>query len=188
MNPALILVRHSTPAIDPSVPSTDWPLNAAGIDAARRLAFQLAPFKPIRLLSSPERKARETAEIMGERFGLNVQVKADLQEHKRQGSGFLPMEDFEKGISTLFRLPDVVAFGSESALDVFARITDSLPAPGRDEGPTVVVSHGTAISIYMSRTFGIDGFAFWQSLKTPMAIVIRPDGWSLLFPEASEAR
>ena len=188
MNPSLILVRHSTPAIDPSVPSTDWRLSSAGIDAARRLAIQLEPFKPIRLLSSPERKARETAEIMGKRFRLKVQVESDFQEHKRQAGAFLPIEDFETGISALFRLPGVAAFGSESALDVFGRIAPSLATLASHEGPSVVVSHGTAIAIYMSQTFGVDGFTFWQSLKTPTAIVIRPNGWSLQSPQASEAR
>jgi 2,3-bisphosphoglycerate-dependent phosphoglycerate mutase len=188
MNPSLIFVRHSTPAIDPATPSTDWPLNVAGIEAAKRLASQLGSFNPIRLLSSPERKARETAEILGAAFGLNVHLKSDLQEHKRAIVGFLPLKDFESDIADLFRLPNDIAFGEESAIDVFARISATLPTPVCDDGPTIVVSHGTALSIYMSQAFGVDGFALWQSLKTPMAIVITPNGWALVDPDGSEAR
>lgn len=188
MNPSLILVRHSTPAIDPMTPSTNWRLNSAGVDAARRLASQIVSFNPVCLLSSPERKARETAEIIGESSSLDIQFNDDLQEHKRTSSGFLSIGNFNGGIAALFSSPEVVAFGDESAIAVFARVSAALPTPGSNKGTAVVVTHGTALSIYMSQTFGIDGFAFWQSLRTPMAIIVRPNGWSVLFPEGSESR
>ena len=187
MKPSLILVRHSTPAIDPSMPSTEWPLSSAGIDVAKLLASHLATFNPVRLLSSAEQKAHETAEIIGAKSCLNIEVDRNLHEHKRDSGGFLPVQDFENGIAALFRFPRVKTFGDESAMDVFARIDASLSI-AQSGGLTVAVSHGTALSIYMSQRFGIDGFAFWRGLKTPMAIFIESNRWSLMSPEGSRAR
>lgn len=184
----LILVRHSTPVIDPAIPSTDWALSPAGIEAAERLAVHLEPFGPARLLSSPERKARETAQAIGRRFGLEAQVEAGLREHERATAGFLPQDAFKAGIAAIFARPDEIAFGEESAAGVFARFSSAL-SPLSGEGRTVVaVTHGTAISIYMAQKFGIDGIGFWRDLTTPMAVVLSPAGWDIVTPEGSQAR
>jgi len=68
MMPSLILVRHSTPTVDPAIPSTDWRLSSAGMEASVRLASKLEAFRPSYLLSSPERR----------RMRLQVLLEIDL--------------------------------------------------------------------------------------------------------------
>jgi broad specificity phosphatase PhoE len=73
----VILVRHAMPELDPAVPHHDWHLGPAGRAAARELAARLP--RGVRVVSSDEPKARETAE---EIVGL-VHIDARLREVSR---------------------------------------------------------------------------------------------------------
>jgi 2,3-bisphosphoglycerate-dependent phosphoglycerate mutase len=65
----LLLVRHSVPAPDPSVPSEEWRLSEEGRGRCAELARHIAVYEPQRLLSSPEPKALETAELIAAILG-----------------------------------------------------------------------------------------------------------------------
>ncbi len=39
-------------------------------------------------------------------------------------------------------------------------------------GDLMIVSHGTAMSIYAARVLSVDPLAFWRSLSIPTAIVL----------------
>lgn len=71
--------------------STDIPLNATGREDAVRAAEQLAASTHHALYTSPLRRARETAEIIAERLGLQVNgVVADVREREfGDGEGML---------------------------------------------------------------------------------------------------
>lgn len=64
----------------------DVPLNDAGRAQARRLAERLRASPADVLVSSPLQRARETAELLGQAWGLPVTVVPDLRE---QGFGIL---------------------------------------------------------------------------------------------------
>ncbi|MEM9177916.1 MAG: histidine phosphatase family protein, partial [Myxococcota bacterium] len=70
----LILVRHAEPRAgesgDPD--PNDPPLGSRGRAQAARVADWLARSSLDRVISSPLRRARETAEVTAERVGLSV--------------------------------------------------------------------------------------------------------------------
>jgi broad specificity phosphatase PhoE len=140
----------------------------------RELSDQLAAFRPAAIHTSPERKARETAAIIAARLGTSILQDEALEEHRRSNMGFLPQPEFEDGICRMVRSPTELVLGEESADAVFVRFQDALDRARRASANSAlfVVSHGTAISIYIGRVLGVDAWAFWRSLTTPMAMII----------------
>ncbi len=90
-----LYISHPQVQIDPQVPVPDWNLSARGRErtlAAARLPW-VAEFR--RIISSPERKAVETAGILAEAAGLRVEIAADSHEIDRSSTGYLSHDDHE---------------------------------------------------------------------------------------------
>ncbi len=165
----MLLVRHSVPAIDPDVPAEEWRLSAEGRSRCEALAERLATYEPQTIVSSPEPKARETAELVGGQLGLAVRESDDLREQARRTVGWLQREQLEAGIRGLFERRDEVVFGEESAADALARFSRAVDGLGPG---AVVVSHGTVISLYTAARTGRDAFEIWRSLELPDLLVV----------------
>jgi len=171
---ALILVRHGRPAIDPDTPSTTWPLCPEGRDAVEALAERIAPYRPVAIATSPEPKARETADILAVRMGLTVDVDPGLHEHKRRHLSFGTEADFRNKIARIFASPDQPVGGIETAEEACARLAGALAQhKGR---PLVAVTHGTVMSLYVAKLLGLDAHDLWRNLHTPDAFVLDAQG------------
>jgi probable phosphoglycerate mutase len=78
------LIRHTTHDLIGHVlvgRSVDMPLNAAGEREARALALRLATEPVTRVLSSPRRRARETATPIAAALRLDIDLAPELDEH-----------------------------------------------------------------------------------------------------------
>lgn len=171
---ALILVRHGRPKIDPDTPATGWPLCPEGREAVERLAERLAAYAPTGLVSSPEPKAKETADILGARLGLPVALDDGLHEHKRQHRTFGTEEEFRKSVAAVFAKPGEAVHGGETAIEACERLAAAL---AKHQGaPLVAVTHGTVLSLYLANRFGCDAHDLWRSLQMPDAFVLGADG------------
>jgi broad specificity phosphatase PhoE len=145
---------------------TDTPLNSTGRRQAAGLAARLEPLGLRSLWSSDLKRARETAEIVGARLGLPVQVDARLREANRgrwEGRRFI---DIERECPDLyaawrragasFRFP-----GGESLLEQAQRVIAALEAiRAFSEPPALVVSHGGSIRVVLCQRDprGLDAF------------------------------
>jgi broad specificity phosphatase PhoE len=165
----VLLVRHSLPAVDPARPAEAWPLSEEGRRRCGPLAARLAAHEPTAIVSSTEPKARETAELVGAELGLEVREDAALRETARRTVSSLEPEEFQRVVRTLFERPDEVVFGEESASGALARF--SAAVDGLSER-TVVVSHGTVISLYAAARTGRDAFELWSALELPDLVVV----------------
>jgi broad specificity phosphatase PhoE len=165
----VLLVRHSLPEVDPSRPAEEWTLSDEGRARCAPLAARLGTYAPEGIISSTEPKARETAELIGAELGLEVGESPALCETARRTVPWLEPESFRRAMQTLFERPDDVVFGEESAAHALARF--SAVAAGVDER-TIVVSHGTVISLYAAERTGEDPFAIWSRLELPDLLVI----------------
>lgn len=171
---ALILVRHGRPKIDPDTPATGWPLCPEGREAVGALAGRLAAYAPQALVSSPELKAKETADILGARLGLPVAIDLDLHEHKRQHRSFGTEEEFRQSVAAVFAKPGEAVHGGETAIEACERLAKALAQP--KGAPLVAVTHGTVLSMYLARRLGCEAHDLWRSLQMPDAFVLDADG------------
>jgi broad specificity phosphatase PhoE len=163
----LLLVRHSAPELDPTAPSHEWRLSDEGRRRCGPLAERVAAYGPELLVSSPEPKARETAELIAPSIGLDVQLEERLRETARRTVGWLPRDRLELGIKALVDRPDQIVFGEESATAALARFDAAVAGlPDR----ALVVTHGTVMSLYIAAKTGRDAFEVWQSLELPDAV------------------
>ena len=176
---SLILVRHSLPEMVTGVPASEWHLSAEGRRRCAVLAGRLAAYELAAVVSSEEPKAVETGQIVAETLGLPFEMALGLHEHERGVVSDLgSREEWEAQVARFFEHPDQLAFGHETADQAhtrFARAVASviqwLPA-----GNAAIVSHGTVMTLFISRTARLDPMPFWQGLGLPsFAVLSLPD-------------
>jgi probable phosphoglycerate mutase len=135
---------------------SDVPLNAAGHQQARRAARFLAALRPHAIYSSDLARAVGTADRLAQLTGVAVQLDKDLRE--RHGGSWEGLTDIE--IRTRYPhayaawIPpdgEPIAAVAERAADAFERMADTLVSGS----VAVVVSHGAAISLGISRLLGL---------------------------------
>ena len=157
--PSLILARHSSPRVDPEIPAAEWTLSDEGRVRAEVMAGAMRPHRPQRIYSSNEPKAIETATIVADCLSIPFQVAPGVHEHEGRDTGrHLPRPAFDAKIAEFFENPSRLVFGTETADDAHRRLAASIRdiAPENRFGSTVVVSHGTVISLFIGRSKGMD--------------------------------
>ena len=145
---------------------TDTPLNDTGRQQAAELAERVAPLQIASLWSSDLSRARETAEIVGARIGLQPRFDERLREANRgawEGRRFIDIEREEPDLyeawrraGESFRFP-----GGESLVAQQQRVLKTLEDVRQTaESPALVVCHGGSIRVVLcSRDpHGLDAF------------------------------
>lgn len=171
----LILVRHSLPTIDPYQPAESWPLSASGREDAQRLSVFLGDHlkhKPVKLFSSWEQKAIQTAQIIAIPFQQPVTIYPGLQEHLRRRVKFSSQDQFEADIANFYAHPEDCVFGEESANQVYERFAHAINQildayPGRS---LILVTHGTVMSLWVARNYQLQPLSIWRQLK-PLSLI-----------------
>lgn len=97
-----------------------------------------------RIVSSAERKAIETAEILATHLGLTVEVRARMHENDRSATGFLPPPEFEAVADQFFANPHKSIRGWERAIDAQQRIVSEVETMlgTTSDGDIAFVGHG----------------------------------------------
>ena len=162
------------PDVEPERPASTWSLGDIGRQRAELLAARLSGFRPTKIWSSKEPKAVETAEVVATGFGVSVQVADGLEEHHRTGGPFLPTQgEFEASVERFFRKPDEVVFGTESANEALSRFSSAMNlAIQSEQTDTVVITHGTVMTLYVARLAGVQHMSFWRRLGLPSFVVL----------------
>ncbi|SMY07816.1 histidine phosphatase family protein [Flavimaricola marinus] len=136
----LVYVSHPEVVIDPDVLVPDWHLSDLGRRRTEALAARGWPGSGLRIVSSPETKAMQTAGILA--AGAPVELDARTSEVDRTATGYLPHEAHEAQADALFARPEQSTRGWERAIDAQARMVAALAdlvADGRD---VMMVGHG----------------------------------------------
>ncbi len=164
----LLLVRHSRPCISDDMSYRDWPLSDEGRKLAVGAAEFIAEFRPSRICSSDERKALETARVIGQHCGVEVEVEPDLREHDRTGVPWRDSATRQRELKALFANPGDVVFGHESASQALRRLTAAINRVAvRTPGPWVLVTHGTIMALYLAKLTGRAPMEIWSCLRMP---------------------
>ena len=161
------------PEIERDKPASTWRLGDVGRRRAWVLADRLRPFNTDLIWSSREPKAVETANILAATFGVPVKQADGLEEHQRDDVPFLPKRDFQSAVEALFRHPDQLVLGSETAKQACERFTASIEniiKTGRKDN--IVVTHGTVISLFAASVAKVDSTSLWHQLGLPSFVVL----------------
>ena len=155
----------------------DPALTVLGREQAERLAAWLA-FEPIdRVLSSPQRRAIETAEPIAAAHGLEVEVVPGLVEYDAASDSYIPMEELratnDPHLQAMYE-GRWEEFGAESASSFRARIAETLDDvitrnPGRR---VVAVCHGGVINVACAITLGLDRHLWFEPHYTSLTRMV----------------
>jgi probable phosphoglycerate mutase len=183
----LVLWRHGQTAFNAQrrfQGQTDIPLNALGREQASRAARYLAALRPDAIFSSDLMRATETADELARLTGLTVQLDKDLRE--RYGGAWEGKTDTEireqyPEAYAVWVPPDgeTISAVADRAFAALERIADGIPP----RSLAVVVSHGAALNMGMSRLLGLpDGLRMLGTLGNCSWSVLgrRRGQWRLL--------
>lgn len=174
MTKYLILVKHSVPEIEVDRPANTWKLSPEGRIRAQRLAELLKEFAPEVILSSDEPKAGETAEILASQLQLKMQIVPEVREHDRSNGPYLSHDKFQRAIRDFFQKPDELVFGNETANQAYTRFYQAMHSILNEyrNQTVIVVTHGTVISLFVSRLTGSSDLELWKQLDLPSFIAM----------------
>jgi probable phosphoglycerate mutase len=150
----LILVRHAQPR---RVLNTDGPadpeLAAVGREQAERVPAALSHHRISRVVSSPQRRARETAAPTATKLGLDVEIMDDLAEYDRDLLAYIPIEDAKVEFRDAYERIKAGYLPEQIDADAFVtRVRDTAIeiAAATDPADTVVVfAHGGVINVLL---------------------------------------
>lgn len=161
----LVLVRHAQPgrALTTSGPA-DPELTELGVTQAARVPEVITRFaggehRITRVVSSPQRRARDTAAPTAEKLGLPVEVSDGLAEYDRDLPAYIPIEDAKRDFRAAYErikaghLPEQID-GPAFIGRVLTTVSDIVTAA--DPADTVVAfAHGGVINVLLQDILGL---------------------------------
>jgi probable phosphoglycerate mutase len=152
----LTFVRHAQVDLDLDRPAATWQLSDAGRAAAEEIAARLAPVA--RVVSSPEPKARATAEPLARRSGVVVELDERLREVDRATN--MPDYDAHRAAVRRYLTGDAV-----DGWELRAQARERFAAAVAQVDDAVVVTHATVLALFL----GYD-FEQWEAIGLPDVI------------------
>ncbi|WP_342739217.1 histidine phosphatase family protein [Bradyrhizobium sp. B117] len=149
-------LTHPQVQIDPDVPVPQWGLSPIGRARTEALAQARWLARTTQIVSSGERKAIETAEIIASRLGIMIEIREAMHENDRSATGFLQPAEFEQVADRFFAEPHLSVRGWERAIDAQARIVreaEAVLARNRP-GDILFVGHGGVGTLLFCHTAG----------------------------------
>jgi len=171
----LILVKHSLPEIIPDLTPNRWLLSDEGRLRCGPLAERLSIHRPDIIVTSLEPKAAETGKIVANILGKPFETAEGLHEHDRSNVKFSEAkEQFEAQVALFFENPTRLVLGKETADEAHQRFAEAVASvierhPSEDPA---IVAHGTVITLFVTRTVGIEPFPLWRGLGLPSFVVM----------------
>jgi broad specificity phosphatase PhoE len=173
----ILLVRHGRTTDNAAgrlLGRADPPLDDAGVAQAAALAGLAKAWPgPVRVVSSPLRRCRETAARIAEAAGTSVEVderwiELDYGELEAMPLADVPVETWARWRSDLdFRPP-----GGETLAELGRRVRaacDELAAGGEGED-IVVVTHVSPIKAAVAWALGVDDSVTWRLFVAPGSV------------------
>lgn len=172
----LILIRHALPLrLETTDGPADPPLAPVGISQAEALAGVITPDEYDALYVSPLLRARQTADPLAARTGLETNIADGLAEWDRHSSSYVPLEELRRESPEVI---EAMARGQWSALGIdmgafVTRVNTTVDAiSGSHPGQRVaVVCHGGVINAYLSRVLDLATPLFFEPGYTSVSRV-----------------
>lgn len=169
----LALIRHAAVAADVSQPSALWPLSDAGRRSARVLAGAPLWRDVVRIFTSPELKAHETAQIIAGTNGITVTAVEDLREVERPVGQW--HDDYPAAVAAYFARPQERTHGWEPPAAVQARMRRCIDGLITwQSAPVAVCGHGLSLALYLASITGAAPERIWPAITLPDLAVVDP--------------
>ncbi|WMT44642.1 MAG: histidine phosphatase family protein [Cuniculiplasma divulgatum] len=171
----IFVVRHAETEAVPNIPADQWKLKDGSFDAIKTMMKGVDITDVQTIYYSPLVKAKHTALIISEFFGIALEERQCLREVERY-FGFIDEETFRTRVLEYFSGCDDQNFESYStARDRIISCLKSLIAGGPGKS-ILIVSHGMIISILYSHLLGVSkGYGDWQKIKMPDLSILDMD-------------
>ena len=143
----LLVIRHALPLRSEPGQGSDPELSADGIAQAKRLPDALARFPITRLVSSPQRRAIQTAQPVADALGLTIDVDDRVAEYDRDLEHYTPIEEASQ--EDLQRLIDGHLPGGVDEDAFIERVkagVDDIVTAAAHEDTVALFSHGGVIN------------------------------------------
>ncbi|SOJ57918.1 Putative phosphoserine phosphatase 2 [Mycobacterium simulans] len=154
----LLLVRHALPLRSEHGEGSDPNLSEAGLAQVARLPRALTRFPISRLVSSPQRRAIQTAEPVAVARGVPVDIDERFAEYDRDLPVYIPVEQIRNEFPEEWarmaqgHLPSAV---DEDAFRARVRAAvDDVVAAADPEDTVAVFSHGGVINVVLHEILG----------------------------------
>jgi broad specificity phosphatase PhoE len=175
----LLLIRHAEPvriAPGSSTAPADPGLTGRGRAQAERLARWLAHDPIDAVLSSPLRRAGETAKVVGDALGADVEVVDGLMEYDAEADYYIPVEEMRETRDHRWRAMVEGRWeelGGEAPDRFRARIVPCVDAVvDRFAGRRVAaVCHGGVINVYLAAILGLERHLWFEPGYTSISRV-----------------
>jgi probable phosphoglycerate mutase len=172
----LLIIRHGRPErVEDLATSADPPLTDTGLRQAEAVARFLLGEPIDHIVSSPMRRARQTAQPLADALGIDAEVIADLAEIDKDANHYVPMEEVKAAGGEAWQaiLDNPISMHGDVDVEAFA---DTVTAAfGRiivdNPGKTVAVfCHGMVTMQFLRRILGYEDV---HGLRTDYASVTR---------------
>jgi 2,3-bisphosphoglycerate-dependent phosphoglycerate mutase len=175
----LLLIRHAEPErIAPGISGerADPVLTERGRGQAGRLARWLQHEALDAVVSSPLRRARETADVVGSELGIDVEVVEELMEYDARADYYIPVEELRETRDHHWRAMIEGRWeeiGGEDPDQFQRRIVPCVDAliarfPG---GRVAAVCHGGVINVYLAALLGLERHLWFEPGYTSISRV-----------------
>jgi broad specificity phosphatase PhoE len=91
------------------------------------------------------------------------------------------VEAFQAAVKHFFEAPDQLVFGEETADEAYARFARAVThmRTHYPQKTVIIITHGTVISLFVSRLFELAPYPFWAHLTLPSFVVLEHPPWQL---------
>ncbi len=161
------LIRHcSAQGQDPEAPLTEtW-----GEQSVRLSAF-LEQREGTRIISSPFRRAVDSARPLAEALGLEIEIDSRLAERQL---GLVENGDWRAALRESFDDHNLCLLDGESSLSAQARGVTALHNVFQEALlPAAIFSHGNLLALIANSLDESLGFDFWSGLSNPAVLKVR---------------
>jgi probable phosphoglycerate mutase len=175
----LLLVRHAEPvrvAAGEVAGPADPGLTSRGAEQARRLASWLAAEGVDAIVTSPLRRARETAAPLAAATGLEPTIVDGISEYDAHSDEYIPIEELrelkdERWQATIEgRWADVGGVDPKTFQAQVVPSIDELIA-GNPGKRVVAVAHGGVVNVYLAHVLGIQRLLWFHPEYTSISRV-----------------
>jgi probable phosphoglycerate mutase len=156
----MLLIRHGLPVLTINRDGTpaDPPLSEIGHRQAQLLSDWLKEERIDRIYSSPMRRARETADPLARRTGLEIEIESRVSEFDAESDEYIPLEDLKRTAPERWREFVAGGYASQVDFEAFVKTVNAGLQNMIDQNPgrrIAVFCHGGVINSWATHVLGI---------------------------------